>query len=401
MTIEELLAALQAIIDQATAPDGSERALTDEEIKRYEELEVQLAAKRKDVEVRSRQKAYQTPVASPIRPVSTSTKVDDTLERAFDHYLRTGKENADLVQLRAQSEGTPSEGGYLVPDGFRNKLVDRMKAFGGLASVVEEITTSEGNPLPWVDRRRHRQLWRDRQRGRHVLRRRGPGVRYGDPRRLLVHGRRRWRPAAAGLAASCSRTRRSTCKAWCRTSSASGSPASRRSTRCAARASSEPQGIVTGLTPVQPAANTGWTYARPDHVHPLRRPGVPGERRAGRSTTTTLAAIRKLVDGNNRPLLQPSADGAAAGAPGGETLLGYPVTIDQAFVDLDIDDSTDLAGVFGDLREGYVIRRVQAVEILVNPYARMANRQVEFSAWARMDAVQQNTNAYVALSGKS
>ncbi len=29
-----------------------------------------------------------------------------------------------------------------MPDGFRKKLVDRMKAFGGLANVVETVTTS-------------------------------------------------------------------------------------------------------------------------------------------------------------------------------------------------------------------------------------------------------------------
>ena len=76
-------------------------------------------------------------------------KRDDTLERAFSSYLRTGKENADLVELRAQSEGTGTEGGFLVPDGFRDKLVERMKAFGGLAQVVENLSTSDGRNLPW------------------------------------------------------------------------------------------------------------------------------------------------------------------------------------------------------------------------------------------------------------
>ena len=77
------------------------------------------------------------------------------------------------------------------------------------------------------------------------------------------------------------------------------------------------------------------------------------------------------------------------------------VTVDQAMPDLDVDDSTDHWGAFGNIREGYVIRRVRDVTVFVDPYGRAANGQVQFHAWARMDATQQNTNAYVALSGKS
>ncbi len=82
------------------------------------------------------------------------------------------------------------------------------------------------------------------------------------------------------------------------------------------------------------------------------------------------------------------------------TLLGYPVTIDQAFPTMTAASNTINWGVFGNLSEGYVIRRVKDVELLVNPYTRVANGQVEFTAWARMDGVQQNTNAYVALTGE-
>src|SRR5207244_3767820 len=49
----------------------------------------------------------------------------------------------------AQSEGVASEGGFLVPDEFRTKLVERLKAFGGLANVVDEITTESGNNIEW------------------------------------------------------------------------------------------------------------------------------------------------------------------------------------------------------------------------------------------------------------
>jgi HK97 family phage major capsid protein len=153
MTVEELLAALQAIIDEA---GGEGAQLSEDQIERYEKLEVQLTTARKAGELRKRHEAYKTVATAPLVNVGTE-KVDNTLERAFSSYLRTGKENADLVELRAQSEGTGTEGGYLVPDGFRDKLVERQKAFGGLAERRREPVHQRRPEAPVADGRRHRQ----------------------------------------------------------------------------------------------------------------------------------------------------------------------------------------------------------------------------------------------------
>jgi HK97 family phage major capsid protein len=118
-------------------------------VQRYEALEAKMQRMQRTDEIRKRNAAYNTVPAGQFVHVGTPKK-DDTLERAFVSYLRTGKENADLVQLRAQSEGTGSEGGYTVPEGFLNKVIDRMKAFGGLSNVVQNITTDSGNELPWM-----------------------------------------------------------------------------------------------------------------------------------------------------------------------------------------------------------------------------------------------------------
>ena len=147
MTVEDILAALQSIVDGADARPEGEQSLTDEEAKRYEELESDLAVARRSVEIRSRQTAYTTPVSSGVHVAAP--KADDGLERAFNHYMRTGQQNSDIVELRAQSVGTDSAGGYLVPDTMRQKLQERMKAFGGLATAVEEISTDSGEPLRW------------------------------------------------------------------------------------------------------------------------------------------------------------------------------------------------------------------------------------------------------------
>jgi len=82
-----------------------------------------------------------------------------------------------------------------------------------------------------------------------------------------------------------------------------------------------------------------------------------------------------------------------------QTLLGYPVTIDQGFSNPAATSTTTNFGVFGDLMAGYVVRNVRQVELLVNPYSRMQQRQIEYSSWFRFDALQQDTNAYTALTG--
>lgn len=394
MTIEEILGALQAILDAAEG-----RELNDEEVARYEELETQLKGAQRSAEIRSRHAAYKAPNRSDLHVHVGTARQDDTLERAFDHYLRTGKENADLVQLRAQGEGSPTEGGYLVPDGFRDKLIDRMKAFGGIANVVETITTSTGNPLPWptVD---------DTANVGEIVAEGGTFASGAD----LVFGTASlgaYKYMAGGasntpLRVSVELLQDAAFDVQGLVSRKLGERIARiQSTHLVTgNGSGQPKGIVHGLTPVQPAANTGWTYADlVTFIHSVD----PAYRERGRwaFNDTTLGAIRKLVDLDGRPLLQPAGTASAAGSPGGETLLGYPVTIDQAFVDLDIDDSTDLCGVFGDLSEGYVMRRVKDITLIVNPWTRAANGQVEFTAWARMDGNQQNINAYSVLSGKS
>ena len=57
-----------------------------------------------------------------------------------------------MSQLRnAQGEGAGSTGGFLVPPGFRQKLVDRLKAYGGVASPLRRspprpVTRWNGRP---------------------------------------------------------------------------------------------------------------------------------------------------------------------------------------------------------------------------------------------------------------
>lgn len=80
---------------------------------------------------------------------------------AFKAYLRYGFGDLDGEQRqllragfradgeqRAQSTSTTA-GGYLIPQGFVNRLESAMLAYGGMLGVSQILRTGEGNALPW------------------------------------------------------------------------------------------------------------------------------------------------------------------------------------------------------------------------------------------------------------
>lgn len=75
---------------------------------------------------------------------------------AFETYLRSGFSvlNSDqrkaLSELRAMGAAEGSEGGYTIPRELRSKVIEKMKQYGGIASVSQIINTDNGNPIDWV-----------------------------------------------------------------------------------------------------------------------------------------------------------------------------------------------------------------------------------------------------------
>ncbi|ACQ68065.1 phage capsid protein [Candidatus Hamiltonella defensa 5AT (Acyrthosiphon pisum)] len=74
---------------------------------------------------------------------------------AFEKFLRCGlgemssEERQALRELRAQGTTPDDKGGYTVPKVMLNKIVDSMKAYGGIASVAQILMTSDGQPITW------------------------------------------------------------------------------------------------------------------------------------------------------------------------------------------------------------------------------------------------------------
>lgn len=389
-TIEEITSAMTALVDGA-----ADRSLTDDEVTEYEGLETELQGVQRSESIRTRNAAYNV-VRTPAGVPSASPRREDPVA-GLRNYLLTGRHNVDTI-ANAQSEGVPSEGGYLVPDEFRQKLVEKLKAFGGIGSIAERYDTGTGAPIEWptiddtgnvgeiVQEGNTFSAGADLTFGTNALgsysyMTGGPG---STPLRVSRELLQDTAFDIQGLITRLCATRIARIQAthW-----------------AAGTGVSQPLGLVTGKTPVQNAANTGIAY---DDLVSAIHSVDPAYRTNCRwvMNDLTLAAIEKLKDSSGNPIYRGKDANMALGL-NESTLLGYPITIDQALSTVVANSPTTVWGVFGDIRTAYVIRDVKGFELLVNPYARMANRQVEFTAWARADATQQDTSAYVTLAGKS
>ncbi|WP_026254874.1 phage major capsid protein [Salinispora arenicola] len=391
--------------DMTALVDGAEgRHLTDDEVSRYTALEQELAQVRRSDEIRARNTAYLMP--APGVPVAAAGPVappreDTGLDQAFLAYLRTGQPNADLTDLRptnAQSGGVGSEGGFLVPPGFRRRIVERMAAFGGIANVCDVLETDSGNRLEWptID---------DTANSGEVVAEGAAHSGQSD----LVFGQKElsaytYQTGGAGsvpLRLSRELIQDQAFDLEARLARLMGLRLARALSSDLALGTGvdEPLGLVTGLTGIEPADDTaGLTY---DDLLTFVHSVDPEYRANARwvFNDASLKTIRQIKDSNGDPLWR-SMTATIGDAASTGMLLDYPYTIDQGMPDIDIDSNTVNWGAFGDIREGYVLRRVSSIEVVVNPWTRASQRQIEYTAWMRADATQQSTHAYVALTGE-
>jgi HK97 family phage major capsid protein len=391
-TIEEITAAMTALVDGA-----ANRSLTDDEVSQYEGMEQELQGVRRSEQIRTRNAAYNV-VRTPAGVPSPGAPKQDTYAAAFGNYMRTGKANADLITA-AQSENTPSEGGYLVPDEFRTKLVEKLKAFGGIAAAAERYTTGNGNPVEWPTIDDTSNTGEIVQEGNTFSA--GADLVFGS-NALTSYSYVAGGGSSTPLRVSYELAQDSAFDLEGLLSRLLGTRIARiQATHWATGTGvQQPLGLITGRTPVQAAANTGLTFADlVTWIHSVD-PAYRGNARWVMNDLT-LAMVEKLTDSSGNPIYR-GRDANMALGMNESTLLGYPITIDQAMPTYVVNShaAADIAIAFGDIQQGYVIRDVKDVQLLVNPYTRMAYRQIEYTAWARADGTQQDTNAYIVASGK-
>lgn len=399
-TVEDIQADMQAIMDAAVDAQGKPRNFKPDEIKAYEALESELQQTQASAHMRARNAAYNMPANTPY--ADTSTRVDDGLEKAYENYLRYGVANQDISGLKvsnAQGEGTGAAGGYMVPPGFRQKIVERMVAFGGFAAEAETFSTSTGNNLEYPTL--------DDTANEGDITAESAAVASGDDLTFgnVALGAYKYTSAGAGsnlpLRVPVELLQDSAFDVQRLVSKALG-------TRIARAQSShwvtgtgvgQPKGIMASSLTADRDLDTDDTPDYEDLVEfqdLLDEAYEPNAKWLMNKSTWT--ALRLIVDTNGRPIVQSSTEGISEKPP--RLLLGSRVIIDPAVPSISTTADTFIAA-YGDFNESYVIRRVASLVIVVNPYSRASNGEVEYTAWERADGNIQNRNSYVILQNAS
>lgn len=390
MTMDELLAALKALIEKA---DEENRPLTDEEATEAESLRSQIEAHKKTAEYRSLSAAYNTPKRPDLHVHAGGKDEVSTELRSMVHFMKTGEIDAEY---RALTKGTNSAGGFLVPTTMQNRIIERLKAFGGLFDQATKVSTDSGEAIQWATE--------DDTANEGEIVAEGAAAAGGADKVFAQATLNVFKYEATGTGGLPMKV------SWELLEDSpidleqfiSNNFARRIMRKLAAHlatgtGSGQPQGIVTPQTAALSIADnaTGPTYAELLATVAALDP----EYRSGAKwlmNDATWVRILGMTDDNGRPLILPQAQ---SGIQGGVQmqLLGYPVIIDQGMPS--IGDATKPI-VFGDLREAYVVRQVNGFHMVRFEELYAVNGFIGFLGWQRFGGMVQNLNAYVVLGAQ-
>jgi HK97 family phage major capsid protein len=390
------------IMDRAST-EG--RELTVDEQQTYDRLETQLDAlettERRETAHQARAARYETIDRDGVVSSAPADRDDDLSERyqaAFREWVTIGpadmttearaalREGYVAPDRAAQGVGVTTAGGYLVPEGFRAQMVERMKAWGAVQEVAQNITTRTGAPLPWPT-----------------------NDDTGNVGALLAENTAATEQdfafgvAQLGAYKYTSKIVRISLEFlqdvdWIDAEAFVQRKFAERLGRIhnqhftTGTGTAQPLGIVTGATSGVTAASA--TAITADELIDLQHSVDPAYRNSPNArfmlSDAALKAARKLKDLNGQYLFQAQTAGDVpsllAGAP-------YVVNVDMAV------PATGVKSVlFGDFEAGYVIRWVREMSMLQlrERYAEFG--QVGFIAFDRADGTVQDANAYRALT---
>ena len=395
--MEELLAALKALIEKA---EEESRPLTDEEQAQAEDLTRQIDAYKTTTHMAHLLRSYQTPVRADLHVHVATAEGDDRPDlRSMINYMKTGEYDDYAMEQRALTKGTSSAGGYLVPTTTQSKIIERLKAFGGLAEQAETITTDSGETIRWATED-------DTANTAEIVAEGAAAASAGADKVFGEATLGAFKYEATGASNLPMKV------SW---ELLEDSPISledhiadnfaRRIARkfsvdiCVGSGTGEPQGIVTPKTAFDEIASNaaGPTYAELVGAVAALDSEYESNAKWLMDPATWWSMVATLVDDAGRPLLQAQAQ-SGAGTAIQKQLLGHEVVLDPGMPG--IGDQAKFI-VFGDLRMSYIIRRVNGFHLLRLNELYAVNGFVGFLGWARMDGRVQNLNSYVVLGGEN
>ncbi|MBY6113300.1 phage major capsid protein [Mameliella alba] len=152
------------ILDGATGEYGAEAEKRIDEIYSHiDRIDGQIEREQRqlDLEARLESQAGDPDTPAPRHGGQRQERPGDEVRAlVFNAYMRGGEAAVDRLpesvlndygrQVQAaQSTGTPSEGGYLVPTTFGGRVLEEMAAYGGVRSLATVQPTASGEAIQW------------------------------------------------------------------------------------------------------------------------------------------------------------------------------------------------------------------------------------------------------------
>jgi HK97 family phage major capsid protein len=256
-------------------------------------------------------------------------------------------------EVRALSDVTGAAGAYTVPQGFWPELDTALKAYGGILRACDTMPTDSGADLPFPTANDTANMGELLTEGNAAAEDTDPTFGQvlfkawiGSSKVILIpvsllqdsaFNMEAWLNDALGMRLG------RLINYYCTVGTGTGN--------------NQPAGLVPGATVgVTTASPTAIVYNElvdlEHSVDPAYR-SMPGC--GWMAPDSTVALLKKLVDGQSRPLWQP---GLAVGQP--DKLMGYPYTVNT---DMDAPAATKKSLMFGDLKR-YKVRMVRSVQMV-------------------------------------
>lgn len=392
---------MQEVVNRA---EREGRALSEEDKTVYDRLESDLDGKGEEIARAEKHLTIANAMASfgpdlsaaDEGPAGGVTDKDQAYASAFNSWMRRGPQALDAEQAQALRGGftdiqnaagttSGSVGGYLVPEGFRTKLVEAVKSIAAMRQVAEVITTETGNTLPWptVD---------DTANEGVII-----GENVQNTEQDFTFGTKQleaYMYSSTIVRVSFQMLQDSAFDLDTWLAKGLGQRIGRIQARhfTVGAGTTEPDGIATSATAGVTGVTGQTTTVGYDDLMALSESIDPAYIEGGNCnwmmSQDARKMVRKIKDDQNRPLWEPSL---AKGAP--DSLLGHGVVLNN-YVPVPAANAKSI--LFGDFREAYVIRDASDMALL-----RLTERyadyfQVGFVAFQRSDGTMQNAGAVKA-----
>ena len=288
-----------------------------------------------------------------------------------DQERRVMQRRAAPVIQAAQSVGTTTAGGFLVPQSFSDRLEIALKYYSGMMENAEVIETDSGADMPWPTVNDTTQVG--------AILTENATISAQDVTFASVT-LKAYMYTSKLIAVSLQLMQDSFFNMENLIADIAGERLGRifNTHFTTGTGSSQPNGIVTAAASGKVGTTGQTTSVIYDDLIDLIHSIDPAYRRGSKwmANDASIKVVRKLKDGQNRPLWEPSVQ---AGQP--DTLLGYPVVTNNDVATMAANAKSIL---FGALNK-YKVRRVRGMTLMRLNERYADALQVGFFAFARVD----------------